>query len=42
MADVPYLPLATDNVVAAWRAPIRRMTTGINNDFVAYSIERGP
>lgn len=39
MADLPYIPLATDNVVAAWRAPIRRMTTGIDNDFNGYTIE---
>lgn len=38
MGDLPYIPLANDTLVAAWRAPIRRMTTGIDNDFDALTI----
>ncbi len=39
MTDLPYIPLANDNLTAAWRAPIRRMVTGIDNDFHAFTIE---
>jgi peptide/nickel transport system substrate-binding protein len=39
MTDLPYVPLANDNLTAAWRAPIKRMITGIDNDFQAFTIE---
>ncbi len=39
MADLPYIPLENDTLVAAWRAPIKRMVTGIDNDFDAFTIE---
>ncbi len=39
MADLPYIPLVNDTLVAAWRAPIKRMVTGIDNDFDAFTIE---
>jgi peptide/nickel transport system substrate-binding protein len=39
MTDLPYIPLANDNLTAAWRAPIKRMITGIDNDFQAFTIE---
>jgi peptide/nickel transport system substrate-binding protein len=39
LADLPYIPLVNDNLIAAWRAPIRKMVTGIDNDFPAFTIE---
>lgn len=39
LTDLPYIPLGHDNITAAWRAPIRRMITGIDNDFQAFTIE---
>ncbi|MDQ7844065.1 MAG: ABC transporter substrate-binding protein [Armatimonadota bacterium] len=39
LADLPYLPLANDTLVAAWRAPVRTMVTGIDNDFPGFTIQ---
>jgi ABC-type transport system substrate-binding protein len=38
MTDLPFLPLAYDAYVAAYRAPIKSMVHGINNDFAADTI----
>jgi len=39
LTDLPYIPLAVDTLVAAWRAPVKTMITGIDNDFQGETIE---
>lgn len=41
MTDLPYIPLANEAFIAAWRAPIRRVVSGINNEFYGFTIETG-
>jgi len=39
LAELPYVPLANDTLVAAWRAPVKTMVTGIDNDFPGFTIQ---
>lgn len=39
MGEVPYIPLANDAFIAAWRAPVKRVLSGFNNEFYGFTIE---
>lgn len=41
MTDLPHIPLVNDNLVAAYRAPIRSIIDGIDNDFQGFTIQVG-